>query len=177
MAPPPAGGVRVLVIMGVAGSGKSTVGLALAERLGWPFKEGDELHPAANVAKMSAGRPLTDADRAPWLAAVGGWIDDWIAAGGTGVITCSALKRAYREGLTRGRPQARLVYIKVPRALLAGRLAHRKGHFFPPSLMDSQLADLEEPGADEGVLTDDGTLPTADQVSDIIAALGLSPAG
>jgi len=163
----------VVVAMGVSGSGKSTIGKALADKLGWQFKEGDDLHPPANIAKMSAGQPLNDADRAPWLAAVGRWIDGWIAAGQGGVITCSALKRAYRQELTAGRPQVRLVYIQVPREVLAERLATRKGHFFAASLLDSQLADLQAPDASEGVITDDGTQTPQDQTKEIVEKLKL----
>ena len=161
----------VLVIMGVSGSGKTTVGKAVAERLGWVFKEGDELHPPANIAKMSAGVPLTDADRAPWLAAVGRWIDGWIAEGQPGVISCSALKRAYRQTLSEGRPQVRVVYIQVPYAVVAERLAHRKGHFMPPGLLSSQFAALEEPKPDEGVLTVNGDQPLSDTVDALVSML------
>ena len=101
----------ILVVMGVSGSGKTTIGRQVASRLSWPFKEGDDLHPPANIAKMEAGTVLTDADRAPWLAAVARWIDGWRRAGVSGVITCSALKRSYRRGLARGRPEVRFVYL------------------------------------------------------------------
>jgi gluconokinase len=173
MAKPPAAPPLVVVAMGVAGSGKSTIGKALADRLGWQFKEGDELHSQASIAKMSAGQPLSDADRAPWLAAIGRSMDGWIAAGQGGVITCSALKRAYRAELTQGRPRVRLVYIRVPRALLAERLTDRKGHFFGPGLLGSQLADLQEPDDAEGVIIDDGTLPPDEQVDEIVRKLKL----
>ncbi len=135
--------------MGVSGSGKSTIAEAVNAQLHWPYQEGDELHPAANVRKMQSGTPLTDADRVPWLAAVRCWIDARVTAGEPGMITCSALKRAYREGLVGGRPQVRLLYLRADRALLEHRLARRTGHFMPPSLLDSQLQTLEEPQADE----------------------------
>jgi len=168
----------VLVVMGVSGSGKSTLGEQLAERLGWTFKEGDDLHPPANIAKMSSGQPLNDADRAPWLAAVGRWIDAWAAQGRSGVITCSALKRAYRETLAAGRPQVRFVFLDAPQALIAERLEHRKGHFWPAQLLASQFADLEAPSADEHVIRVDGRTPTAEQVAAAVAQLqAAQPAG
>ena len=166
----------ILVIMGVSGSGKSTVAKPLAARLGWAFQEGDAFHPAANIAKMKAGAALDDADRAPWLAAIRAWIDGQIAAGAPGVVTCSALKRAYRDGLSSGRPQVRFVYLRGSEAVIAARVAARVGHFMPASLLHSQFADLQEPGADERALVVDIDQPVAAQVSDIIAALGLKTA-
>ncbi len=144
----------VLVVMGVSGSGKSTFAAQLAARLGWDLVEGDDLHPAANVAKMAAGVPLTDEDRAPWLAAIAGWIDAEAEASRSGVITCSALKRAYRDALRR--PEVRFVYLEVGRAELERRLAARRGHYMPASLLDSQLEALEPPGDDEDAITVDG---------------------
>jgi carbohydrate kinase (thermoresistant glucokinase family) len=138
--------------MGVSGSGKTTVAEELAARLGWAFEEGDALHPPANVAKMHAGIPLTDADRQPWLAAVAAWIDGRLAAGLPGIITCSALKRAYRKVIVGDRPEVRLVYLRGDRALIAARLAERKNHFMPASLLQSQFDALEEPGEDEDPL-------------------------
>ena len=135
--------------MGVTGVGKSTVAEALAARLGWPFQEGDALHPASNIDKMRAGVPLNDADRAPWLNAVRHWIDTQLDAGEAGLVTCSALKHAYRDGLVGGRETVRLLYLHANRAVLKARLAHRTGHFMPPSLLESQLATLEEPSPDE----------------------------
>lgn len=140
----------VFIVMGVTSSGKSTVGEALAQRLGWPFRDADSFHPPENVAKMSRGEALDDGDRAPWLAAIAGWIDGLRAEGGHGVVTCSALKRAYREVIAGGRPDVRLVYLKGDRALIGARMAARRHHFMPPSLLDSQFATLEEPGAEEG---------------------------
>lgn len=165
------GGARVLVVMGVSGAGKTTLGLAIAERLGWPFKEGDELHPPANVAKMKAGHPLTDADRGPWLAAIAAWIDAWLAVGQSGVITCSALKRAYRERLDAGRPPVTFVFIRLSEAATAARIGGRKGHFMPASLLASQFADLEPPGADEPVVIVDGAAPVPAQVDAVVAYL------
>lgn len=138
-----------LVVMGVSGSGKSTIAAGLAARLNWTFEDGDRFHPASNVAKMSAGQPLTDADRLPWLRAIGEEIDRVAMTQGHVVIACSALKRAYREILVHGRPDVRIVYLKGSRDLVAARLAARKNHFMPPGLLDSQFAALEEPGADE----------------------------
>jgi carbohydrate kinase (thermoresistant glucokinase family) len=145
-----------LVVMGVSGSGKTTLGEKLAARLGWPFKEGDELHPPANVAKMKSGHPLNDEDRAPWLAAIGRWIDDWAAQNSPGVITCSALKRAYRDEIDRGRPQVRFVFLDLDEATIAERLKHRSGHFWPPELLHSQFETLQRPTADEPVIHIDG---------------------
>ena len=139
--------------MGVSGSGKTTIAKALAARLGWPFKEGDELHPAGNVAKMRAGIPLTDDDRRPWLDKVAAWIDGWRKAGTAGVITCSALKRSYRRLIADGRPEVRFLYLHGDRAVIAARLAARKTHFMPADLLDSQIATLEVPGPDEPVMT------------------------
>jgi carbohydrate kinase (thermoresistant glucokinase family) len=144
---------RVAVVMGVSGSGKTTVGRALAGRLGWQFQEGDALHPPANVEKMAAGHPLDDADRAPWLAAVAACIDDWLRRGQNGVVACSALKRRYRDTIIGQRSGVRLVYLEGSRALLAERLAGRKGHFMPANLLDSQLQTLEPPGPDEHAVT------------------------
>lgn len=143
----------ILIVAGVAGSGKTTVGALLAGRLRWRFADADTFHPEANVAKMRAGVPLTDEDRAPWLRAVGGWMDARIAAGQSGVVTCSALKHAYRDQLLAGRPAATMIFLQVSRDVLASRLNSRPGHFFPEKLLDSQLADLEPPGQDERVYT------------------------
>jgi gluconokinase len=162
---------RVLVVMGVAGVGKSTLGEALAERLGWPFQEGDALHPAANIAKMKAGQPLTDADRLPWLDAIGAWIDGQLGAGCSGVVTCSALKRAYRDRLAKGRPGVTFVFIELDQARVAERMASRQGHFMPPSLLASQFAALEPPGPDEPVIVVDGAAPVTAQVEAVEGAV------
>jgi carbohydrate kinase (thermoresistant glucokinase family) len=165
----------VLVVMGVSGSGKTTVGVALARRLGWPFEEGDELHPAANIARMANGQPLTDADRAPWLDAVAAWIENRLDAGGAGVIACSALKRAYRDRLAAGREgQVRFVYLKGGFDLIALRLKGRRGHFMPPSLLASQFADLEAPAPEEAAVIVHISEPAGVQVDRIIQALGLA---
>jgi carbohydrate kinase (thermoresistant glucokinase family) len=139
----------VVAIMGVSGSGKTTIGRALAERLGWPYQEGDELHPAANVEKMSRGIPLTDEDRWPWLQRVAEWIDGQLARKQPGIITCSLLKRSYRDLVIDARERVKLLYLRGDKHVIAARLAERKGHFMPPSLLDSQFETLEEPGPDE----------------------------
>lgn len=145
----------VVVIMGVSGAGKSTIARCLADELGWDFAEGDDLHPTANVAKMAAGSPLTDADRKPWLDQVAHWIDAELEAGRSGVITCSALKRSYRDRLRR--PRVLFVHLSVPRAELERRLRIRAGHFMPASLLDSQLAALQPPAGDESAIVIDAT--------------------
>jgi gluconokinase len=153
-----------VVLMGVSGSGKTTVGLALAGRLGMPFIEADDLHPKSNREKMAAGIPLTDDDRWPWLDAMGERMES-VRREGHGVIsTCSALKRIYRDRL-RAKVTGPLLFVLLdsPRAVLAARMASRKGHFMPPALLTSQLATLEKPAADEtGVIVMDGTRPVAE---------------
>ncbi|HEX5304164.1 MAG TPA: gluconokinase [Streptosporangiaceae bacterium] len=139
----------IVIVAGASGSGKSTVGALLAGRLGWRFADGDEFHPAANVEKMRTGVPLTDEDRWPWLRAIAAWMDERIAAGEQAVVTCSALKRSYRDVLLAGRPQARMVFLAPDREVLARRLAARHGHFFPEELLGSQFAALEPPAPDE----------------------------
>ena len=141
----------ILIVAGVSGSGKTTVGALLAGRLRWPFADADTFHPEANVAKMRAGIPLTDADRQPWLRAITAWMDERIAAGQSAVVTCSALKRAYRDQLLAERPAATMVFLQVSREVLEQRLTSRHGHFFPEKLLDSQLAALEPPVPDERV--------------------------
>lgn len=165
----------ILVVMGVSGSGKTTIAVELAARLGWTFKDADDLHSAANVAKMHAGIPLDDADRTPWLTAVADWIGARLAAGDRAVIACSALKRAYRRTILGGRDSICFVYLEGNRALLAQRLAGRKGHFMPASLLDSQLATLEIPGAHEPAITVSADATPDAIVEAIIARLKLSP--
>jgi gluconokinase len=142
--------MAVVVVMGVSGSGKSTIGALLARTAGWAFEDADDLHPPANVARMRAGVPLTDEDRGPWLDAVAGWIS---TRSGSGVLACSALKRRYRDRLRQADPGLRLVFLDGTRDILAARLSGRAGHFFPEALLDSQLADLEPPGPDEHPIT------------------------
>ena len=161
----------ILIVAGVAGSGKTTVGALLAGRLRWRFADADTFHPEANVAKMRAGIPLTDADRQPWLHAITAWMDERIAAGQSGVITCSALKRTYRDELLTGRPTATMVFLQVSRAVLERRLLSRPGHFFPQKLLDSQLNALEPPAPDERVLTVLAEGDSAQTAAKIIAML------
>lgn len=146
--PPP----RIVVVMGVSGSGKSTVGAELARRLGWRFVDGDDFHSPEHVARMHAGIALDDAARAPWLAAVAGWIRERLSAGETGVVACSALRRAYRDTLAAKNADVRFAYLKGDKAMLAARIAGRHGHFMPASLLDSQFATLEEPEPDEAAV-------------------------
>ena len=144
---------QVLVVMGVSGVGKTTIARVLDRKLHWPFQEGDELHSKANVDKMASGRALTDEDRAPWLQAVADWIEARRQAGEPGVITCSALRRSYRDAVTGGHPGVRVVYLRADRAVIAERLSQRQHHYMPADLLESQLATLEEPAPDEHALT------------------------
>jgi carbohydrate kinase (thermoresistant glucokinase family) len=162
--------------MGVSGSGKTTIGEALAARLGWKFVDGDSLHPPANVAKMRAGRPLDDRDREPWLDAIAARIDAWTAQGTPGVITCSALKRRYRERIIGERAWVRLIYLEGSRDLITRRLTERRGHFMPPSLLDSQFATLEPPGADENAIVVGIDRPVNAIVDAIVTGLTSQPA-
>ncbi|MFD7844256.1 gluconokinase [Nocardia sp. NPDC059764] len=162
--------------MGVAGSGKSTVAGIVARTLGWDLLEGDDLHPPANRAKMAAGQPLTDADRAPWLAAVAEWMSAEFAAGRSGVVACSALKRSYRDILRAGRtgyPDADLTFVHLTgsREVLRARLLARTDHFMPPDLLNSQLETLEPPGPDEQAITLEIDRPPAEVVAAALAAL------
>jgi gluconokinase len=161
----------VVIVMGVSGSGKTTVGEALAHRLGWTFEEGDSLHPAANIAKMASGQPLTDEDRGPWLTAVKAFIDDTLQAGRSAVISCSALKRAYRDQLVAGRAQVRMVFLSGPPEVIGARVAHRRGHFMPPALLQSQLDALEPPAPDEHAIGIDIRAPVQQQVERVVRAL------
>jgi gluconokinase len=165
-----------LVVMGVSGSGKSTIADKLAGRIGWRYEDGDKFHPASNVAKMSAGHPLTDEDRWPWLQAIADEIDRACKAGEHVVIACSALKRSYRDVLVHGRNDVRIIYLDGTQKLIAGRLARRKGHFMPPDLLTSQFATLEPPGAEENPLTVSIDASVDEIVDDIKSQLGLSPA-
>lgn len=162
----------VVILMGVSGCGKSTTGKRLAKKLGWTFRDGDEFHPATNVAKMKAGTPLTDEDRWPWLDAIAAWIETCRADGTHGIVACSALKRVYRERLTRGAGDVRVVYLRGSQALIGGRMARRKNHFMPASLLYSQFATLEEPVAGERVIIVDVALPPERVVSTIVERIG-----
>lgn len=169
--PPDDGPVHV-VVMGVAGSGKTTVAGILAARLGRPCAEADDLHPAANVAKMRAGVPLTDEDRRPWLEALRAWLTAEARAGRGAVVTCSALRRAYRDVLRGAEGRVRFVHLVADPATIAARMAARSGHFMPPSLLPSQLATLEPLDADE-----DGVVVAADVPPDEVADRALRALG
>ena len=164
-----------LIVMGVSGSGKSTIGEQLAARLSFGYEDGDRFHPASNVAKMSAGHPLTDEDRWPWLQAIADEIDRVCKASAQVVIACSALKRAYRDILVHGRSDVRIIYLGGTQELIANRLAARKGHFMPPGLLTSQFKTLEPPGADEHPVTVSIDASVEAIVDDIVAQLKLTP--
>lgn len=154
-----------VVVMGPSGVGKTTTAKGLADRLGWTFAEADEFHPKANIDKMSAGVPLDDADRAPWLATIRDWLSERARAGEDTVITCSALKRRYRDVLREAEPRVRFVELVITQEIVGERMAKRKGHYMPPSLLGSQFATLEPLGPDEdGVrLPVEGDAPTVVQ--------------
>jgi carbohydrate kinase (thermoresistant glucokinase family) len=161
----------VIIVMGVSGSGKTTIASLLAAALGCQFQEGDDLHPAANVEKMHSGKPLTDADRLPWLRKIAAEIDEWQKKGESGVLCCSALKRAYRDIIIGDRSGVILVYLKGSYDLIHQRMLRRHGHFMPVALLDSQFADLQEPTPDEHpVIVDIGERP-ADTVTEIVHQL------
>lgn len=164
-----------IIVMGVSGSGKTTVAQGIARVMGRKLAEGDDFHSTANVEKMASGHPLTDDDRWPWLQAIGGWIQHCEEDGVSAVVTCSALRRVYRALLRQGRPRVRFCHVETDPPLIADRLAQRTGHYMPPSLLPSQLATLEPLAPDEpGV-----TVSAADTVDDVIqnacAALNLHP--
>jgi len=163
--------LHALVVMGVAGSGKTTIAKALGDRIGWTFKDGDAFHPASNVEKMRSGYPLTDADRWPWLRAIAAELDRTRDAGEHLVVACSALKRAYRDILIGQRSGVRLIYLKGSRNLILQRLRQRRGHFMPPELLDSQFATLEEPGGDEHAIVADISASVDAIVDDIVRQL------
>lgn len=160
--------------MGVAGSGKTTVGQELAASLGWSFRDADDFHPPENVAKMSAGIPLNDRDRAPWLAAIRSHIEALLNRGESGIVTCSALKERYRDVLTRGLSQVKLVHLAGDFDLVLGRMNARQDHFMKPEMLRSQFEALEKPA---GALTVDIARPPAAIAGEIRAKLGLDPAG
>lgn len=163
----------IAVVMGVSGSGKTTVAVLLAAAFGCQFQEGDDLHPAANVEKMHSGKPLTDADRLPWLNKIAEEIDGWHARGESGVLTCSALKRSYRDIVIGGRLDVTLVYLKGSHDLIHRRMAARHEHFMPLALLDSQFATLQEPTPDEHPLTVDVAAKPAEVVAEILHQLEL----
>lgn len=164
----------IIIVMGVSGSGKTTIGTRLAERLGWAFLDADTLHPAANVAKMHAGLPLTDADRAPWLAALVAWIDGQRASGIQSVLACSALKRSYRATLVHGASDIQVVHLAGSAPLIAARMAQRTGHFMPASLLQDQLDTLEAPGPAERAVTVSIEASPEAIVAEVIRRLGLT---
>ena len=163
----------VLVLMGVSGCGKSTVAALLSGMLGWPFEEGDALHPQANLDRMAAGHPLTDDDRRGWLENVAEWIERRLDAGDNGIITCSALKRRYRDVVNRRGSGIVFVYLAGDQPTIAARLAARLGHFMPAGLLASQFADLEEPGLDEPAIRVDIGPPPGMIAQQLIDELGL----
>jgi gluconokinase len=163
-----------VVLMGVSGAGKSTVSEVLVEKLGWPSAEADDFHSAANVAKMSSGHPLTDEDRWPWLRAIAAWIGDREAAAENAVLTCSALRRTYRDVLRAGHPSVCFAHLLVERAILEHRMERRRGHYMPASLLDSQLATLEPLDEDEPGIVVAAAAPPERIADDIVQRLHLS---
>ena len=163
----------VIVVMGVSGSGKSTVAKGIATTTGWDFAEGDEFHPRANVEKMASGQPLTDDDRWPWLRLIGDWISERVSRGESAVVACSALKRAYRDLLRDGRPQVRFCHVKADPELIEERMENRDGHYMPASLLASQMAALEDLEHDEAgvVISNEGS--RAEVLDRALRALGL----
>jgi carbohydrate kinase (thermoresistant glucokinase family) len=169
----PSNNVAVVVVMGVSGSGKSTIAAMLAHRLHWIYEDGDWLHPKSNIEKMHHGEPLNDADRWPWLHAIADWIDSTRASGKHGVIACSALKRAYRDILIGERKDVRLVFLKGDHDLIAQRVSARADHFMPPELLDSQFSALELPQADERPIVISVVPHPREIVETIIEKLGI----
>lgn len=158
----------IVIVMGVSGSGKSFLANKLAEATGWAFAEGDDYHSPANKAKMTARIQLTDADRAPWLDTLHDVLATWHKEHRPGILTCSALKAAYRKHLADGIPEARFVWLDPSREVLAERVAHRPGHFMPPELLNSQLATLEPPSGDPHTLRIDGSEPIEQSIETIL---------
>ena len=165
----------IVVVMGVAGSGKTTVAKGIAVSMNWLFAEGDAFHPETNVEKMHSGVPLTDEDRWPWLRLIGDWMSEQEAAGSSSVVTCSALRRVYRDLLREGRPAVRFCHVTAPEAAIADRLDHRAGHYMPPSLLPSQLATLEPLEPDEPGVTVSGEGTETEVLDRALDALGLIP--
>ncbi|HXX69254.1 MAG TPA: gluconokinase [Polyangiaceae bacterium] len=166
----------LVVVMGVAGSGKTTIGRLLASTLGWAFADGDDFHGPTSIAKMASGVPLSDADRIPWLDRIGSWMDEQRSAGHSAVVACSALKRAYRDRLRAGRPSVQLVYLDGDRAIIERHLTQRQGHFFRAQMLASQFADLEVPQSDESPISVSvrGDSTPKGVVSEIVSRLGAS---
>jgi len=164
-----------LVLIGVAGSGKTTLAALLAQRLGWAAAEADDFHPPANVAKMAAGTPLTDDDRWPWLRAIAAWIGEQDGAGRSSIVTCSALKRSYRDVLAAAPGRVRFVHLTGDAGLIADRMGHRTGHFMPTTLLPSQFAALEPLAPDEDGVTVDVDAPPDALADEVLRALRLDP--
>ena len=162
-----------MVVMGVSGSGKTTIAERIAGALGWVFQEGDKLHPAANVAKMKAGQPLDDTDRAPWLAIIAEWVEARLHTGQNAIITCSALKHAYRDTIGNGKPGVQFVYLYADRATLDAHVQNRHHEYMPLSLLDSQLATLEQPTPDEHAILVDVSGTVEHSVAEVIRQLGV----
>ena len=167
--------IKVIVVMGVSGSGKSTIASMLAQRLHWVYEDADWFHPQSNIEKMHHGEPLTDQDRWPWLHAIAAWIDATRRAEGHGVCACSALKRAYRDILIGDRRDVSFVFLKGDRDLIARRIAARADHFMPPALLDSQFKTLEEPQPDERAIVVSIAPHPREIVEDIVRKVGLEP--
>jgi gluconokinase len=165
---------RAVVVMGVSGSGKTTIADLLAKRLGWTFVEGDRLHPPANVERMRQGIPLTDADREPWLDRIGEELRAWGRHGSSGILTCSALKRAYRDRIRASRSEVRFVYLRGSEAMIVARVGARHHEYMPGSLLQSQFETLEEPTPDEGVVTIEAGESLDAEVENIVTALDLA---
>jgi gluconokinase len=163
----------MLIVGGVAGSGKTTIGKLLAGRLGWEFADADDFHSAANIAKMRSGHPLSDSDRFPWLTAIGAWMDTENAAGRSAIVACSALARRYREALLHGRDEVRIVFLEISREEAFERLHRRHGHFFGEQMVTSQFAELEAPAPDERTYVVPSDHPPDEMVDEIIGLLGL----
>lgn len=166
----------VLIVMGVSGCGKSTVGQALGAALGWEFRDGDAFHPPSNVAKMKSGAPLTDEDRWPWLDAIARYIDETGEKGGHAIIACSALKRVYRDRLKGTRADVVFVHLAGSKELIEARMAARKNHFMPLGLLDSQFATLEPPTEPEGAIIVSVAGAPDEIVDDVLARIGLRTA-
>jgi gluconokinase len=167
----------ILIVAGVAGSGKTTLGELVASKLNWEFADGDAFHSATNVAKMRSGTPLNDSDRWPWLEAIGAWMDERIAVGRSAVVACSALARRYRQALLASRPQATMVFLEISREQASTRCHVRHGHFFGAAMVASQFAELEPPQPDEPrVLVLYSTRPPEELADTVIAELGLAEA-
>jgi gluconokinase len=167
--------VATIVVMGVSGSGKTTVARAIAQATGWVMAEGDEFHPPENVAKMRSGHPLDDEDRWPWLRRIADWIGEQERTGTSSVITCSALRRSYRDLLRDGHPSVRFCWLDADAETIRDRIGHRSGHYMPAALLDSQLATLEPLQPDEGGARVDVSMDTSRVLRDALSQLGLAP--